>query len=551
MRHMPSVETTRPNPARAAWPVVRRRTDWRGMAMVAAFSVLPVLGQFAVPMQTLDEALLLVYPEQVLAGRTPHSDFFTVYGPGGFGLLAAVYSVLGPSVIAERGVGLLYHLAIATGILQLTSPFGRIASRSAGVMSALLLVPLGLLPYAWLGGLALAVWSLALLARPSGPRSAFVAGVLGGLVPAWRIEMVILLAASGPLIWRTGRCKPYLTGLIVGLVPTALLLATSGRQVLHNIILSRMTVNAQLRLDAVPALVWAGVALSVLTTGALAVVASRRSLPQRLLMSYAAFAMLLLPQEMQRIDLPHMLFAVCVIAPLGVACLIALGNDRGSEPARGGLEPAQVGLLVLTIVLLALLTTSAANSLRNSNATELTHNGRSILVSPTKKAELAALLRAITETVPEGSSIFVWRLRHERAHSQPHGVVSPAAGVPGRLLLPRTTTGCRGEERIAAPRRRDPGGCSHPDRRAAAAEGIPLPLHGSRGRDREPGGRIAVLSSAQGLGHDCLPPVSHRLSASQGSALLRPRGPEQNVASLFDQDSPIATLKQGRRKPGI
>jgi hypothetical protein len=389
-----------PNPPGAALPVRPRWTDWRGMALVAAFSILPVLGQFAAPIQTLDESLLLVYPEQMLAGRAPHRDFFTVYGPGGFGLLAAVYSLLGPGVIVERGVGLLYHVAIATGVVQLTSSFGRRASRAAGVTSALLLFPLDLTAYAWLGGLALTVWSLALLIRPGEPRSAFVAGVLGGLAPAWRFEMVVLLAASGPLIWRTNLRRPYLAGLAVGLTPTVLFLATSGRQVLDNVIVSRMAVNAQLRLETVPSLVWAGVAVSLLTTVALVIAAARGSAPRRVMISFAALCVLLLPQEMQRIDLPHVIFALCVIAPLGVACVLGPGKDLEAGPLRGG-------LVVLTFVLLSLLTVSAANALRDPGTTELTHSGRSIVVSQTDETELKGLLRAITETVPPGSRIFV------------------------------------------------------------------------------------------------------------------------------------------------
>ena len=370
------------------------------MVLAAAFSILPVMGKFALPMRTMDESLLLVYPEQLLSGRMPHLDFFTVYGPGGFGLLAAVYAVLGPSVVAERGIGLLYHVAIATGVVQLTSPYGRTASRAAGVTSALLLIPLGLTAYAWLGGLALLIWSLALLARPGDLRSAFLAGILGGLVPAWRYEMVILLVASGPLIWRTRLYRPYLTGLVIGLTPTAIFLATSSAQVLDNVIVSRMAVNAQLRLDMVPGLVWVGVAVSLLTLAAFVIAATNRSPRQRLTTSLALLCVLLLPQELQRIDLQHVVFVICVIAPFGVALLVSLGKD----PDSGRLLRA---VPALTFVLLAQLTASGANSLRDSHTTEVTHNGRSIFVEQSDAAELAALLRSITETVPTGRSIFV------------------------------------------------------------------------------------------------------------------------------------------------
>jgi hypothetical protein len=370
--------------------------------LVASFGVLPVLNQFAEPMQTLDEALLLVYPEQMLAGRTPQQDFFTLYGPGGFGLLSALYSVTGPNVLAERAVGLVYHVAIATGVLHLTRPYGRTASRAAGVTSALLLVPLGLTAYAWLGGLALAIWSLALLVRPSGPRSAFVAGVLGGLVPAWRFEMVILLAASGPMIWKTKLWKPYVTGLAIALTPTALFLAASGPQVLENVIVWRIVVNAQLRPDSVPGLVWAVLAISVLTTVALLIASTRRSPRQRLTMSLAALCLLLLPQGIQRLDLSHVIFAACVIVPLGMAWLVALGRETRTNPVN-----FQRWAIVPTFLMLLILTASAASSLQHSRTAVVTHNGRSLLVAESERAELAALLQAISETVPEGRRMFV------------------------------------------------------------------------------------------------------------------------------------------------
>lgn len=376
------------------------RTDRLALLMAIAFSVLPVLGQFAVALDSLDEALLLVYPEQVLAGRMPQSDYFTVYGPGGFGFLAAVYSLTGPTVLAERAVGLMYHVAIATGVVRLTRPCGRTASLVAGVTSAIVLLPLGLPAYAWLGGLALAVWSVALLTQPGGPRWVFFAGILGGLVPAWRIEMLVLLAAAGPLVWRTRLARPYLTGLAVGLTPIAAFLLLWGPEILENVFLGRVAVNSQLELDTVPLPVWAGIAISIVITGALIVAACHRSPRQRTTMAYAVFAALLLPQELQRIDLIHVSFALCVIAPLGVARL--LWSTTKVDSTKAPVSPKYVALVIFT-----LLSLSALSVARNPTASELTHNGRHLPVSAAEAKRIEAQLEVITETIPVGSRIFV------------------------------------------------------------------------------------------------------------------------------------------------
>jgi hypothetical protein len=49
-----------------------------------------------------DEGLVLFGAERVLNGDVPHRDFFTLYGPAQFYLLAALYKVFGASVLVER-----------------------------------------------------------------------------------------------------------------------------------------------------------------------------------------------------------------------------------------------------------------------------------------------------------------------------------------------------------------------------------------------------------------------------------------------------------------
>ena len=106
--------------------------------------IVPLLSQLTAPLVTPDEGLLITYPEQLLLGRWPNSDFFTVYGPGGLAFLAGAFKVAGLSVVVERVVGLCYHLAVATGVMMLLRGRGALTAGVAGAMSAFLLIGLGL-----------------------------------------------------------------------------------------------------------------------------------------------------------------------------------------------------------------------------------------------------------------------------------------------------------------------------------------------------------------------------------------------------------------------
>lgn len=382
------------------------RSAWRVLALVAAFCTLPVLHQISAPFRTLDEAYLLVYPEQILLGRVPHQDFFTVYGPGGYALLAIAFWVTEPSIIVERIVGLLYHVAVATGVVTLTRPYGRNASEAAGTASALLLIPVGLGAYAWFGGLALAVWSLALLQHPRTRAVVVAAGLLGGLVMAWRLEMSVLVLAAVPLLRAQRLYRPYIAGLAIGLAPMAVYILYTGGAVLENVFLSRLALNAQLRPSSVSIAVWLTLILLVASVGWLLTRAVRRPTRQAFAMSHAVLAALLLPQALQRTDLEHVLYAMCIAAPLAIASLIHRHSQREIPSAdRSPLLARR--LAVLSLLSLAVLTASSAVALATSDVTAITHNGRTTLVADRNVERVAAQMRLITRNVPTGGRIFI------------------------------------------------------------------------------------------------------------------------------------------------
>jgi hypothetical protein len=372
------------------------------MLVVAALTALPAPVFLQAPFNSSDEALLVLYGEELLAGRVPGADFFTVYGPGGFATLAGAFQLFGVSVVVERLVGLGYRLAIVTGVMFLAQRRGSRVSVVAGLVSAVALLPSGLTAYAWFGGLALVIWSIGLLERGR-QSSAFVAGVLGGLASAWRIEMIVLNAAALPLIWRDRRAAPYAAGVVLGSLPTVIWLAVAGRVAIENVVLSRMAINAQLELADVPFAVWLMLGLAGALTGFVIVQGWVKR--NRRLLALGLLCLLVLPQAVQRIDLHHQVFALCLVLPIGVICAESLGL----MPARPGIPR---WLIITTrslagVVVLVLIFLVGVSVAMTTPVTVVSHEGRAVPVASSKAEDLRQLLDEVSQQVPKGSKLFV------------------------------------------------------------------------------------------------------------------------------------------------
>lgn len=383
----------------------RRVRQASPVVLVTLFASLPMMSAFREPLYSMDEALLLVYPEQILTGKVPNRDFFTSYGPGGFSLLAAVYAVGGPAVVAERAVGLLYHVAVATGAYAMTRPLGRLPSATAGVVAALLLVPLGLLASAWLGGLALVMWSAALLdaQRLKGPT--VLAGIVGALSISWRPEMVALVVASAlPHLWGNARWRQWGLGMAIGMTPLALHTVLSGGRLWTNVA-GRVGVNGNLRLSLDDPEVIVGL---LTTLGAAAYLGWRAfSEPSPRLVSWALASALALPQMLQRMELDHVINAACLILPLAMAWMLA---DTGAA-ARLVLrfDPGCTRRLAWGAAWL-LLGTLTMQSLAGMSGARPSVEHESRALSPLHAEEGQAidrLIRRVNATVPTGSKIFM------------------------------------------------------------------------------------------------------------------------------------------------
>lgn len=306
------------------------------------------------PGEPVDEGLLLVEPAQVLEGELPNRDFNSFYGPANTYLLSAIYGISEPSVEAERGLGLVYRLAIVAAVFALALPTGLLVAVTAALISGLLMYVMGLPAMAWFGGLALALGFLlcAQRARAAEPERAgrwlAGAGIAAGLAISYRPQFAVAVALGAlPLMSGLGRRAWGRLALwtAVGALPLVVHVVLAGpANVFENVI-----VDALFRSGPQSTLPWPGLdtdagrllallCLSVAVLVAAAVIAWRRAGrdPETLrLASLALFSLALMPQTLGRPDGGHVVMVACVVVPLTASALaspLVLGMIR--LPAR-------------------------------------------------------------------------------------------------------------------------------------------------------------------------------------------------------------------------
>jgi hypothetical protein len=214
------------------------------LVLIAAVIALPLRGLYAATGSSMEEAFMLVFPQQLRDGQVPNVDFLHLYGPGSLDVLVGWYGLFGHSLASERTFGLLQHIGIILAIYAITRAWGHVAATTCAVACTLLvLTPIGLSALAWEGGVALGLWSvvfglraLHLSARADDgwtrqiTRNVVVAAVLAGLALCYRPDLVIaLVLAHGWLLWRSRRArKPFVIGLVAGLLPLIIHLFVAG-----------------------------------------------------------------------------------------------------------------------------------------------------------------------------------------------------------------------------------------------------------------------------------------------------------------------------------
>jgi hypothetical protein len=142
---------------------------------------------------TYDEGLVLVGADRVLRGDIPYRDFWTLYGPGSYYLLAGLFRLFGEFALVERGFDVAAKTAIAALVVALVLQFGRrTVALAAGVLSLGLLLYLRSYSAPLFPAMAASLATVLALHRSSidaRPAPAFLAGVTLALTTCFRHDL--------------------------------------------------------------------------------------------------------------------------------------------------------------------------------------------------------------------------------------------------------------------------------------------------------------------------------------------------------------------------
>lgn len=436
-----------------------------------ALSLLPVVVACALPLPGLwqaagppmEEGFMLVFPERLLAGDLPNRDFLHLYGPGSLWVLAAVYWAVGVSLGAQRAVGYLQHLGVAFGAWSLLRPWGPWVAAAGGTVAAIVVIPpSGLSALAWIGAVALGLWSIragveALEADDGSRRRTrliWTAGLIGGAALLYRLDLVVAMVASlGVVLWHLhGKDRRRLVlAALAGVSPYVVHLATAGpANVVRGMVIEpvfelrggrRLPLPPNLHdfdgflqragtLDeppwpfpAPPGPIQLSLWLLLIAVGsALLLVAgvrcARAGRPRLLVM--AAFATGLVPQALQRPDSTHLAWVSCVTLAFLPAAVVELWPTLSPAAQPGPRRPRGRTIVALAAPALCLLVAVPHFTLRSyaeatgqtfgfrHNAQSMRHDGRVFRYArPDAVDAVNALLPVVDELTEPGDRLFV------------------------------------------------------------------------------------------------------------------------------------------------
>lgn len=343
--------------------------------VVGVVIALPLRGVFRAPGPPMEEGFMLVFPERLLAGDIPNRDYLHLYGPGSIWTLAGFFKVFGVSLWTERVVGMLQLVGLISAMTAIGYRWGRYIAAVSGAVTAIIIIPpIGVTALAWVGGIAFALWAVAVATRALDPgqrreRGLTIAGLLAGAALLFRPDLVICLGLSlGVLfLWaldRAGRRKLAL-GAAIGVSPylVHLVLAGPGNAVRGMVLEPVFDLRAGRRLPFPPPhddytsflnrafafrkfpwplpapeqpmqiflFFWALVAV-VVSLVVIAVWAKRAGSEHGWrLVALSLFALGLLPQAVQRADTAHLSWVSCVAFGLLPAFVAEVGRLRGTR----------------------------------------------------------------------------------------------------------------------------------------------------------------------------------------------------------------------------
>ena len=460
---------TRVAPAPDRSEAVSRAGRWATAGVVVAIAVaflLPLRYLLRAPAPTMEEGILLVFPERVLNGDVPQRDFLHLYGPGSLWVLAAFFKAFGTRIEVERVVALAQLVGLTGAVALLLRLWGRWVALAGGLLTVLFTLPsLLLTAWPWLGGAALGLGAIVALLQARGddthhdrPRAAarwaVIGGVLAGVALLYRIDLGLAVALAGiAVVWglRAPLVRRAVVGTAIGLSPYLLHVALAGPSNVWNgmivdpLFRLRPTRGlpvppdpTQLKGTAVTALIderwwplpklplsgqlfawFVGVVAVVVTLLAVGIWSIRRNpsaLRSRTLLAAALFAAGVLPQAVQRADATHLgwVSAVAVaVLPAAIAEVLSALRPRWNA-RRVGLA-AGAGVLAATVLLLPGYTARryagfVQDSFSSSaSSIEIQHDGRTYYLgdAPEEAANIRNLLRAVDRAGSPGDRLVV------------------------------------------------------------------------------------------------------------------------------------------------
>ncbi|MEO7095571.1 MAG: hypothetical protein ABI175_20105 [Polyangiales bacterium] len=363
----------------------------------------------------MDEGLLLSYPELVRRGAQPGIDFIYPYGPAGLQVLGLFYRLLGVSLTVERVVGLAYRLALIGALYAATRRTHNPAAIVGAIFAGWMIAPLGLGAFAWFGGIAALVASMALLVHAAPGRSSgrlVGAGVLLGIALDFRADLAIpvaLVAVAGLRRRDTRAHLAFAGAAFVGALPLVRLALSIGVREMWRSMVREPAARAPAHLLPFPPrgpalLLFATVTFAaVLVAFGVPLVRALRAravddalAPQLML---GAVAVALLPQLVQRADVSHIICVAVVAVPAGLAQLATLAR----RPSRALLPHAFAAFVVF-----AGNPRTMFAPLVEASGVPVTVAGRTFLVDdPAHARELTEALGELETRAADGESLFV------------------------------------------------------------------------------------------------------------------------------------------------
>jgi len=398
-----------------------------GVVLMLAL-VLPMWASFEQPALSMDEGALLVYPEQILKGKLPYRDFETFYGPANPLLLSATSAIFGPNVICERAVGLVYRLLILVALFGLIQRWNIILAAACTVIGGILMMPLGLGAFAWIGALAAALLSIWLASQIESNKRVFLAGLVGGIALLFRPDLAPAVCISVlPLAFlMSGRQRwNYVLGLTTSLLPYLVLTVAAGpRQMLNNLFLYPVIYSSPGRHLPISSaepyvqrlLVFQIIAMTInIVAGFVLVRRNRADVSPRLLLSVSLLALGLTHQAVQRLDFGHVAPAALVsitLLPvsLSAAYRIIRQSEAGWQTAIITSAGVAVAILVVVPELGSIATRNMFDSLNgNVRYAVFVQNGdRSFpIYSPRLAADVNDVVSRLNQAAATGQRLFV------------------------------------------------------------------------------------------------------------------------------------------------